>query len=217
MDDGDPGLRRRRQRERQACAREGLWDGGPRARRAEPAGHDFRGRIGLQAVHGRRGAPACARRQAVARRSGPQVHPGAAGLRHADHDPADAAAHERPARLGQRGRHRGLAARHARLHPCACPRHPGPSEAPEFHAGHALVVQQFRLQPRRDPRLARQRRVVRRVLAQADLRAARHDPHLVAGRLLAHREGPRRRLCGIGRPLLRRHAVREYPRQWRDC
>ena len=96
-----------------------------------------------------------------------------------------------------RRRHRGLAARHARLHARTCARHPGPPEAPELHAGHALVVQQpgYNLAAIIVSRV--ERRFVRRILAQADLRAARHDPHFVAGRLLAHRQGPRRRLCGV--------------------
>jgi hypothetical protein len=81
----------------QACAREGLWDGGPRARRRTGRTR-FSGRVGVQAVHGGCGAPACARRQAVARRFDPRTSR-AARLRHADHDPADASAHERPARL----------------------------------------------------------------------------------------------------------------------
>jgi hypothetical protein len=46
----------------------------------------------------RGGGPAARERwQNLARRSGPQVHPGTAGLRYADHGPSDADAHERAA------------------------------------------------------------------------------------------------------------------------
>ena len=109
-----------------------------------------------------------------------QAHPGAAGVRGVDHDPPDAASHQRPARLGQHRMDRGLAARHARLHPRSRTRNPRASAPPQFRARHALVLQQLRVQPVRDPRLARRRRVLRRLHAQADLRAARHDAHVLA-------------------------------------
>ena len=50
--------------------REGLRDGRSRARRAELARHDLRGRLGVEAVHRRGGPAARARREAVARRPG---------------------------------------------------------------------------------------------------------------------------------------------------
>ena len=43
-----------------------------------------------------------------------EVHPGAAGLRRAAHHPPHAQPHQRPARLGQRRRHRRLAAHEPR-------------------------------------------------------------------------------------------------------
>ena len=50
---------------------------------------------------------------------------------------------------------------------------------------------------------------------RAHLRAARHDAHLVARRLHAHRQGPRDRLRAGGRRLPHGHAVRERARQRR--
>ena len=89
------------------------------------------------------------------------------------------------------------------------------AEGAELPAGHAVVVQQHRLQPGRDHRVARQRHVVRRVLEAAHLRAARHDPHLLARRPHPHRQGPRDRLRERARRLPHRDAVRERARQRR--
>ena len=83
---------------------------------ADPPGHDLRGRVGLEAVHGRGDAAAGAGRKAVARRSGAQVHSRAARLRRAADDPAHADAYERAARLGQRRLDRRVAADGTRVH-----------------------------------------------------------------------------------------------------
>ena len=83
----------------------------------------------------------------------------------------------------------------ARLHARARARHrQSRQKALNFTPGTQLVLQQHRLQPGGDHRVARQRHVVRRVHARAHLRAARHDAHVVARRLHAHRQGPRDRL-----------------------
>ena len=161
VDRRDAGMCRRRRRRRQGRPRARVWHGGSRARRAERAGHDLRGRLGVEAVH-RGGRPAArARRQAVDRRSGPQVHPGAARLRRAADDPSHADAHQRPARLGRGGRHRRLAAHHARPHPRARARHRVAPEGAELHARDRLVLQQHRLQPGGHHRGARERAALR--------------------------------------------------------
>ena len=103
-------------------------------------------------------------------------------------------AHQRPARLGQRRKHRRLAAHDARIHARARARHRVAAEVAQLRSGHEVVVQQHRLQPCRDHRVARQRHAVRGVLEAAHLRAARHDAHLLARRSHAHRQGPRDRL-----------------------
>ena len=59
-----------------------------------------------------------------------------------------------------------------------------------FPPGTQYSYSNTRLQPRGDHRVARERQVVRRVLAATHLRAARHDPDVVARRLHADREGP---------------------------
>ena len=59
--------------ERRTGGSRGLRHGGSRARRPDHAGHDLRGGLGVEAVHRGRGAPARARRQVVAGRSGSQV------------------------------------------------------------------------------------------------------------------------------------------------
>ena len=86
--------------------------------------------------------------QAVARRSGAQVHPGAARLRRAAHDPPHAAAHQRAARLGRARVDRRLAADHSRVHTHA---HVldivSRQKALNFPSGHAVLLQQHRLQP----------------------------------------------------------------------
>ncbi len=55
-----------------------------------------------------------------------------------------------------------------------------PAAAPQFRARHALVLQQFRVQPLGRPGVARRRRAVRRLHPQAHFRAARHDAHVLA-------------------------------------
>ena len=204
LDRGDAGMRGRRRRRRQGRPRARVWHGGSRARRAQRARHDLRGRLGVEAVHRGGGPAARARRQAVDRRSGAQVHPGAARLRRAADDPSHADAHQRPARLGRSGRHRRLAAHHARAHPRARARHRVAPEGAELHARNRLVLQQHRLQPGGDHRGAGERAAVRRVHARADLRAARHDPHLVARRLHADRQAPRDCLRLAGRTVTTR-------------
>ena len=57
------------------------------------------------------------------------------------------------------------------------------AEGAQFHAGHEVVVQQHRLQPGGDHRVARQRQAVRGLHARAHLQAARHDAHVMARRL----------------------------------
>ena len=103
---------------------------------AEHARHDFRSRIGIEAVHsGRRAAPGTGR-QAIARRSGPEVRARTARLRLAPHDSPHVESHQRPARLGQRGGHCRLASHDARVHARACARHRGPSALAELYAWH---------------------------------------------------------------------------------
>ena len=89
------------------------------------------------------------------------------------------------------------------------------AEGAELHAGHAVVLQQHRLQPRGDHRRAGQRQDVPGVHARAAVRAARHDPHLLARRLHAHRQGPRAGLRRARWRVPHRHAVRERLRQRR--
>ena len=132
----------------------------------------------------------------------------------ADH-PAHADAHERPSRLGQRRRHRGLATDDPRVHARARARHRLAAAIAELSERHELVVQQHRLQPRRDHRRARQRPVVRGVLAAADVRAARHAPHVVARRPHENRQGARDRLRREQGHVSHRDAVRKRPRQRR--
>ena len=107
------GMRRWCRGRRQAGADEGLRHGRSRARCPQHAGHDLRSGIGVEAVHRDGRAAARRRRQAVARRSGPQVHPRAARLRqaaddspHADRTPAacatGAASSPLPAGRGRR-------------------------------------------------------------------------------------------------------------------
>ena len=95
-------------------------------------------------------------------------------------DPPHAQPHERSARLGERRRHRRLAAHDARLHARTRPRHRQPSARAELHARHAVFVQQHRLQPLRDSGRARQWHAVRRVQPEAALRTVGNDTHLVA-------------------------------------
>ena len=148
-----------------------LRDVRPRARDAEHRGHRVRGGLGLEAVHGGGGDAAGSRRQAVPRRSGPQVHPGAARLRGAAHHPPDADPHQRPARLGRGGRGGGLAARLPRAHPRPRARGAEPPERAQLPERDGVLLQQQRLQPRRDPRLPRRGQAFRRVHPRAHLRA----------------------------------------------
>ncbi len=65
-----------------------------------------------------------------------------------------------------------------------------------FPSGHALLVQQQRLQPCGDHRVASERGVVCRVQPHAHLRAAEHDAHVLARRLHPRRQGTRDRVLG---------------------
>jgi CubicO group peptidase (beta-lactamase class C family) len=62
-----------------------------------------------------------------------------------------------------------------------------PRTSREYTHAHVIVVQQLRLQPRRDHRVACQRHELRGVHEAADLPAARDDPHVVARRPHAYR------------------------------
>ena len=109
------------------------------------------------------------------------------GLRRAAHDSPHAAPHERAARLGQR-RRRSPAGRapRASIRMRTCSTSSSRQRALNFPPGTQLVVQQHRLQPRRDHRLARQRRcrspTSRR---QRIFEPLGHDAHLLARRLHA--------------------------------
>ena len=202
---------------RQGGAREGLRHGRPRARRPERRGHDLRGRLGVEAVHGRGRPAAGARRQAVARRPGAEVRPRTPRLRQAADDPPPAHAHERPSRLGRDRGDRRVAPHVPGLHPRPRPRHRLAAEVAELRAWNVVVLLQHRLQPGRHHRVARERRALRRVLPDAHLRAAGDDAHLVARRLPPNREGARDRLQRNQGHLPAEHAVRERPRQRRPA
>ena len=84
-----------------------------------------------------------------------------------------------------------------------------------FPSGTRVLLLQYRLQPRRNYRRAGERSTFRRVHARAHLRSARDDPHLLARRLHAHRQGPRDCVLGRRWRVHHRDAIRERPREWR--
>ena len=87
----------------------------------------------------------------------------------------------------------------------------------QLRAGHALVLQQFGLQPGGDPGLASEWHVVRGVHQGAHLRSAGHDGLVLARRLDASREAAGRRLRRAPRGVRHEHALRERPRQRRHA
>ena len=148
------------------------------------------------------------RRQALARRSGAQVRPRAARLRRRRSRSASMLHHTSGLRdWGSVDWHRRLAARHARLHARPRARHPQPAARAQLPARHALVLQQHRATTCSAIIVSRvSGRVVRRVHAQAHLRAARHDAHVLARRLHAAssrtaRSPTRRRADAIARDM----------------
>ena len=187
----------------------------PRARDAQRRRHRLRGRLGLEAIHGRGGDAPRPRREAEPRRLRPQVPSRAARLRRPPHHPPHAHPHQRPPRLGRGGRGRGLAAGHAGHDPEPGARGRGPPARAQLPERDRVLVQQQRLQPRRAPRVPRLREVLRRVHARAHLRSPRHDPHGVARRLPAHRQGPRARVREGRGGLARGDAQRGRARQRR--
>ena len=90
-----------------------------------------------------------------------------------------------------RWRRRGLAARLAHAHARPRPGHRGAAEVAELPARLGVRYSNTGYNLARHHRGAGQRQDVRAVHADEDLRAAGHDPHPVARRLHAHRQGPR--------------------------
>ncbi len=136
----------------------------------------------------------------------------------ADHDPADAASHERPARLGQRRVDRRLAARHARLHACPRARHPRPAEAGSTsrpaRAGRTAIPATTwpRSSSRASPASPFAEFTRKRIFEPLGMtRTSWRDDftRIVKDRAIAYAE--------VGRPLRSRHAVRECPRQRRPA